>query len=287
MTPLDCAPRALKLHDLGGIEVTVGRFRQMLPRHSHDGLMLSLINDGVQVVRSRSGSSAAAAGTIVAVAPNEVHAADPGDQSGWFYHTVTIPCSVLEERQLNSSRFHCETSIVDRSLLGALKSFFRSLDGSGTIVREEALLDLLTQFYVGHTSVPRPRTYKPTEMRAVETCKEYLAAYLDRNVSLLELSRLARIDRYLLVRSFTHIVGMPPHAWHSQRRLSKCLEMLSRGHPVADVAQATGFADQAHLTRAFKRVTGITPGKFRKDHIYLELQRSEAHLNSTLFLGEV
>jgi AraC-like DNA-binding protein len=287
MTPLDCDPRTLKLHDFGGIEVTVGRFRQALPRHSHDGLMLSLINDGVQVVRSRGGSNAASAGAIVAVAPNEVHAADPGDQSGWFYHTVMIPCSVLETRQCNSSRFYCETTIVDRSLLGALKSFFRSLQGSATIVREQTLLDLLTQFYVGHTRMPQRENYKPTEVRAVETCKEYLAAYLDRNVSLLELSRLARIDRYLLVRSFTHIVGMPPHAWHSQRRLSKCLEMLSRGHPVADVAQATGFADQAHLTRAFKRVTGIAPGKFRKDHLHFEAQRSEAHLSSKLLLSDI
>ncbi len=100
-------------------------------------------------------------------------------------------------------------------------------------------------------------------------CRSYLSAHLHRNVTLADLSRVARMDRYLLVRSFTNIIGMPPHAWHSQQRLHKCFELLSRGGEVADIAAATGFADQAHLTRAFKRATGITPGRFRKDHIRL------------------
>jgi AraC-like DNA-binding protein len=57
-----------------------------------------------------------------------------------------------------------------------------------------------------------------------------------------------------------------------QQRLHKSFEMLSKGQSVADVAAATGFADQAHLTRAFKRVTGITPGRLRKDHLAFQSQ---------------
>jgi AraC-like DNA-binding protein len=39
--------------------------------------------------------------------------------------------------------------------------------------------------------------------------------------------------------------------------------LLLAGFPIADVAAQTGFADQSHLTRRFKRVVGVTPGQYR------------------------
>jgi AraC-like DNA-binding protein len=260
-------PRGLKMHDLGGIEVVAGRFRRRLPRHSHDGLMLSLLSDGVQVLRCRGVTHSADAGAILAVPPNEVHAAEPGAENGWFYHTITIPSDVLEQHHPGGSRFICDTAIFDDGMMFALQTLFRSFNDAPVLDQEEALLEVLECFLTRHTRLPPRRLHKPTELRAVETSKAYLAACLHQNVSLTDLSRIARIDRFLLVRCFTNIVGIPPHAWHMQRRLHKSLELLSKGQSVADVAATTGFADQAHLTRAFKRITGITPGRFRNDHL--------------------
>jgi len=266
-------PRGLKLHNLGGVEVVAGRYRNhVLPRHSHDGLMLSLLSDGVQVLNYRGVTHAADAGKILAVPPHEVHAAEQGVEDGWYYHTITIPSDLLEQHHPEGSRFFCETAITDDILKYALEALFRSLNEAPLLQQEEALLEVLECFLTRHTRLPQKASHKPTELRAVETCKAYLAAYLTRNVTLTDLSRIAQMDRFLLVRCFTNIVGMPPHAWHAQRRLHKGLELLSKGDAVADVAAATGFADQAHLTRAFKRLTGITPGRFRKDHLVFQSQ---------------
>lgn len=271
----DSIPRGLKLNDLGGIEVVAGRYRDhVLPRHSHDGLMLSLLGDGVQRLHYRGVTHAADAGKIVAVPPNEVHAAEPGIEDGWYYHTITIPSVLLEQHHPGGSRFLCDTIISDERTRQTLQLLFRSFNGPSALRQEEALLAVLDDFLTRHARLPQQSSYKPTELRAVEICKAYLAAHLDRNVTLNDLVEAARIDRFLLVRCFTHIVGIPPHAWHMQRRLHKSLELLSKGQCVADVASATGFADQAHLTRAFKRVTGITPGRYRKDHIGLQSQRA-------------
>ncbi len=268
MSSHDLIPRGLKLHDLGGLEVVAGRYRHhVLPRHIHDGLMLSLLGDGVQVLHYRGVSHSAVGGTILAVPPNEVHAAVPGVEEGWYYYTVTIPSAVLERHQPNGSSFLCKTAIVDDDLSRHLVQLFRSLKEAPLLEQEAALAAVLESFFSRYAGLPCRMPRKGTELRAVEICKAYLAAHLDRNVSLFDLARLARIDRFLLVRSFTNIVGMPPHAWHMQRRLHRCLELLSKGEAVADVAAATGFADQAHLTRSFKRMTGMTPGRYRKDHL--------------------
>lgn len=266
-------PRGFKLHDLGGVEVVSGWYRNhVLPRHSHDGLMLSLMCDGVQALRYRGSTHLADAGKVVAVPPNEAHAASPGSDQGWRYYTITIPSEMLRDYRSDGSRFLCDTLISDPSLKQSLAELFRSLGNHSVLAREEALQNVVGMFLRRHAGLSPRGRQRPTEARAVEICKAYLSSRLDQNVSLSDLSQVARIDRFLLVRSFTQIVGIPPHAWHLQRRLDRSLTLLSMGEDIAEVAVATGFSDQAHLTRLFKRFTGITPGRFRKDNLSLQLQ---------------
>ncbi|CAM5537911.1 AraC family transcriptional regulator OS=Streptomyces fumanus OX=67302 GN=GCM10018772_29740 PE=4 SV=1 [Streptomyces fumanus] len=47
------------------------------------------------------------------------------------------------------------------------------------------------------------------------------------------------------------------------RRVERARQLLLAGRAPADVATATGFYDQAHLTRHFKRLVGVTPGRYR------------------------
>jgi AraC-like DNA-binding protein len=56
---------------------------------------------------------------------------------------------------------------------------------------------------------------------------------------------------------------MAPSDYQRQLRLRAARRLLARGHRIADVASAVGFADQSHLTRWFVRYYGITPGAFR------------------------
>ncbi|MGD0065190.1 MAG: helix-turn-helix transcriptional regulator [Streptosporangiaceae bacterium] len=71
------------------------------------------------------------------------------------------------------------------------------------------------------------------------------------------------MSRYQLIRAFRSEVGMPPYAWLAQHRVARARALLDRGHGLAETAALTGFADQAHLTRWFRRVVGITPGAYR------------------------
>ncbi|CAA9481240.1 MAG: Transcriptional regulator, AraC family [uncultured Rubrobacteraceae bacterium] len=58
---------------------------------------------------------------------------------------------------------------------------------------------------------------------------------------------------------------MPPHAYQTQARLDRARSLLLRGWPPARVARETGFADQSHLTRRFKRLVGVTPGRYAEE----------------------
>jgi AraC-like DNA-binding protein len=90
-----------------------------------------------------------------------------------------------------------------------------------------------------------------------------LADQLLQPPALAELAAGTGLSRYQLVRSFRAEVGMPPYAWLAQYRVGRARMLLERGCRPAEAAAATGFADQAHLTRWFRRVVGVTPGAYR------------------------
>jgi AraC-like DNA-binding protein len=79
-----------------------------------------------------------------------------------------------------------------------------------------------------------------------------------------QLAAEAGMSREAFTRKFTRQTGIPPHAHNIVARLNEARRQLRSGAPLADVAAASGFFDQTHLTRHFYRVFGTTPGHYRK-----------------------
>ncbi len=265
----DDIPKGLRLNNLAGTEIVCGRFRNHhFPRHSHDGLMLSLVSDGTQCIKYRGETHLGGLGVLIAIPPNEVHAGQPQDDRGWCYRTITIPTKIVQKFSgVSNPHFLCATVIKDDALSNALSKLFFLFGEAALLEQEEALVAVLSKFMARHSSEVPPQIQTGIERRVVQECKEFLSSRTDQNVSLSELEAVANIDQFRLVKVFSRLVGLPPHAWHLQYRLRKAQDLLSRGQKIADVAYTTGFADQAHLSRAFKRLTGLTPGNYRRTHL--------------------
>ena len=69
---------------------------------------------------------------------------------------------------------------------------------------------------------------------------------------------------YALIRAFRAETGLPPHVYLNQLRVRQARRLLDRGVPPARAAAEAGFADQAHLTRHFKRIVGVPPGAYQR-----------------------
>jgi AraC-like DNA-binding protein len=97
--------------------------------------------------------------------------------------------------------------------------------------------------------------------------KEYIDAYLDTNISLLDLARLCQLSPSQFGRAFKASTGMTPHRWLVERRLDRARHLMrAPGMTLADIAQLCGFADQSHLARAFRQAEGIGPAAWRRLH---------------------
>ncbi|MCA1625949.1 MAG: helix-turn-helix domain-containing protein, partial [Acidobacteria bacterium] len=65
-------------------------------------------------------------------------------------------------------------------------------------------------------------------------------------------------------RTFKQHVGLAPHEYLVQLRVACAKAKLAEGMPIADAAIYSGFTDQSHLNRHFKRITHLTPGEYAK-----------------------
>jgi AraC family transcriptional regulator len=93
---------------------------------------------------------------------------------------------------------------------------------------------------------------------------DYVDAHLDQELTLAELSGVACLSPCHFSRSFKDAMGLGPQRYTVRRRVERAKALLYRGdESLAAIAAAVGFADQSHFTAAFRRETGVTPGRFR------------------------
>jgi len=80
-----------------------------------------------------------------------------------------------------------------------------------------------------------------------------------------ELARLVRLSVSHFIRAFKESLGHSPHMYITRRRIERAQGMmLSSTAPLGQIALDCGLADQAHLSRLFKRIVGESPATWRR-----------------------
>lgn len=116
-------------------------------------------------------------------------------------------------------------------------------------------------------SLPEPHKggLTPRQLRRVLECMD---AHLAKDVPLVRLAAAAGASVSHFGPAFRRTVGEPPHRHLMRLRVERAQALLLRGDlSLIQVAVACGFADQAHMTRAFRRFLGTTPGRWRRERL--------------------
>lgn len=103
--------------------------------------------------------------------------------------------------------------------------------------------------------------------RALTRACSYIAENLGERFTLDDLARQAGVSRFHFARLFRVSTGDSPMAYLLKSRIERAKQMLLQDdRPVCEIAAALGFCDQSHLTRTFRRMTGLTPREFARQH---------------------
>lgn len=242
---------------LPGLQPVLADTRRSFARHTHDLFGIGVIDRGGHRSASGRGVVEAVRGDIITVNPGEVHdgAALQGQTRSWrmlyLEPALLAPPGPLPELTQPVLRSPALRQCFERLFTAATQ-------GADALALEQGLLELLAQ---APTTAPRERL-RPVPAATLERARARLADDCVHAPGLAELAQEAGLSRYQLLRGFTAAYGLPPHAWLQQCRLARARRLIARGLGLADAAAAAGFADQSHMTRAFVRFWGYTPGRY-------------------------
>ena len=129
------------------------------------------------------------------------------------------------------------------------------------VVHSRPRMNTLGHLPIAEATAPRRGGLPPALARRV--C-DYIETHFDRRISLDSLAAMTGLSRDHFARAFHQSVGMPPHSYLLRRRLDHVEQMLRETQlPLSQIALATGFSDQSHLARHFRRQTGMSPSHAR------------------------
>ena len=101
--------------------------------------------------------------------------------------------------------------------------------------------------------------------RVLDRLVEFIHENVEDGINLKQLSQIAGCSKYHFCRSFKVATGLTPNEYLVRLRVEKAKARLKRGEPLVSAALNSGFADQPHMTRVFKRYYGVTPGRFQSE----------------------
>lgn len=182
-----------------------------------------------------------------------------------FFETAAAQCGSSPARGICFDKKVVRDRELWREMAGLHRDFFEGPAGPELDARS---LELFSTLLVRHGGIreksrcaggPGPDRCDRRVSRAIE----YFHAHISEEIRLPDLAGRLGCSQFHLIRLFRVHKGLSPHAFLLQIRLEHARHLLEKGEPIAKTAADAGFADQSHLTRAFKARFGITPLAYR------------------------
>jgi len=238
--------------------------------HVHEGFAIGVVQQGTTSTSYRHTHYNMPAGTVIVINPGELHTGEAANEQGWTYRMLYPQATLLQRiaselaDQPRDIPFFSSPVLFDDYLAKLVLNMHIILEdeNSPLIERQSSFWWAMSQLITRHADDPPPEREINEERNCVKKVRTYIETHYDEDLRLDQLAALVNLNACHMLRLFAGTVGMPPHAYLTYVRARQAKRLLAVGVSIADAACLTGFVDQSHLTKRFKRVYGITPGQY-------------------------
>jgi AraC-like DNA-binding protein len=234
-------------------------------RHAHDTIAIGVVDRGAGAFWCEGETHVAGRDCLILIGAGQAHTGYVASGGALRYRMLYPDRSLIESRlgRRLADPVFTRHAPHDPTLAAAMRGLHDDLTRpSARIERETKLLDVLQIALERYARSPDDSRAR-SEPRAVRDVRAYLEARAAENISLRDLATLVDLHPAYLNRVFREAVGLPPHAYVTNLRLTRAKTLLASGIAPSMAAQAVGFCDQSHLTRHFRRAFGLTPGRYQ------------------------
>ena len=262
--PHRCFPgRILKCREVGKFVYTETTYRPdlKLPTHSHERACF--------VIALRGSFSETYARRSRQVTPSTLIFRPAGEEHAEQFNSGGAKCLNIEIEQEWLQRAPIESTFLNdsteyrSSLLSSLSSKLynelHEFDEASALSIEGLTLEIIAAASRGSSAQSKQQIPK-----WLERARDFVHAHFTENLTLAQIAESANVHPIHLAREFRkHFHSSTGNYVRELRIELACRELAEMDTPVAHVASTAGFYDQSHFSKTFKRVTGMTPTKYR------------------------
>ncbi|WP_421852142.1 AraC family ligand binding domain-containing protein [Marinomonas sp.] len=254
-----------------GIECVHADFKdQHFAKHIHEGYAIGVIEHGAQSFFSEGENHTSGTGSLVIVNADSVHTGHSASENGWGYRAMYPTPELFDEllsdltQKSKSAPYFHHPIIHDQKLIKQFHQIFLlSTNMPSKLMMETLVYNFFVQLTLNST-LNSPVNQHKKATQALNYIKDYIHAYANQEISLEKLSQISRISKYHLIRQFQSSFGITPHQYQIQARILRAKTLLKSGQDPVQVALESGFCDQSHMNRCFKKSLGTTTYQYQK-----------------------
>lgn len=233
--------------------------------HSHAFFSIGAITAGSSTYINGTQHLQVKAGDVVIINPQQTHGCNPIGNQRWAYIMFYVdPRWLAMLQQVNTGDFVPFTQIIsqDAELFSGLNQLYTLLTHSSYchLEKQEALVDYFTTLSIRLGITPASHADINPKL---EKAAAFIRSHCTQSLTLQAICQASALSPSYLIRSFKKRYGMTPHAYLVNQRIQYGHHLLKRGLPIAEAANESGFADQAHFQRTFKQLLAATPGQYQ------------------------
>ena len=266
----------LIFHELEGMAyataVEAVNIANKFPRHVHSGYIFNLIDSGSRKIKFHSQVIEFSAGEMSILPPGTSHSCESfskGTNGPHSYRALCIEKNFLQKLAEDiCGKHYLEPTfnphqVYHNADIESFNTFFEMLGTSGTNLERQISLNTFLYHAIQNLS-----TFPPVEEDsgqqndALARVKSFISENFRKNLTLNNLSEIACISSFHLQKLFVNKYGVSPQEYLINCRVRESEHLIKQGVPLAEAALNSGFFDQSHFSRNFKRVIGISPGRF-------------------------
>lgn len=239
-------------------------------KHAHEELAIGVTIEGVQEFSCNGRAFRSFPGDIILFNPDEVHNGNPGAGNVLKYTMLYFdPDKLYPLVECASNKLMTECRIpkthfedpVLRSML--LEITCRASESASSSLEQEHQLYAIAAQISKILGRFQPDGWTNRKDAILMTVRDYIHDNIEEDISIDDLSYVANVSKYHLIRLFRRQFGLTPHQFILNHRINKVREMLKNGMSATHVAHEFGFFDTSHLNRHFKRAYGVTPTQYQ------------------------
>lgn len=245
----------------GVVEVFHAHFTEYAyPMHVHEAWTLLIVDDGAVRYDLDRHEHGTPHDTVSLLPPHVPHNGSPVTSQGFRKRVLYLDAGVLGEDLIGAAVD--APDLRDPLLRRRVGQLHAALARPGDELAADSRLTLIGERLREHLRPRRPAGPRRRDPVLARRLRELLDERVVEGLGLDEAAGLVQAHPAHLVRAFSSAYGIAPHQYLTARRVDLARRLLLDGRPPGDVAAASGFYDQAHLTRHFRKLVGVTPGRY-------------------------